>query len=161
MKKHRPVELKALEPDDLHNLFKKVYVEVNGFIPPELSTMDFAHVHRELGKLGFTHVVDGNDRIQLVNRLEDYYRVEAAANANEIVMMPEGETFRRVANFVDLILEPEDADSVIGDLFEDYSRRCGMERGHLKRWLIAQVCWIIFGRALDIVRRAVRARAGK
>jgi hypothetical protein len=161
MKKPRPIELKALEPVDLHNLFKKLFVEVNGFIPTELSTMDFDHIHRQLGKLGFTHVVDGNDRIELVNRLEDYYRVEAAATANKILMMPEGETFRRVANFVDLILEPEAADSVIGDLFEDYSRRCGMGRGHLKRWLIAQLGWIIFGRALDIVRRAVRARAGK
>ncbi len=65
------------------------------------------------------------------------------------------------ANFLDLLLEPEAAEEAIGNLSELYERRLVVNPGHAKRWLVAQVVWIVFGRAMDVFGRFMRARAGK
>lgn len=69
--------------------------------------------------------------------------------------------FNGVANFLDLLLEPEAAENAVGNLAELYVRRLAVNPGHAKRWLIAQVVWIVFGRAMDLFGRFTRARAGK
>jgi hypothetical protein len=69
--------------------------------------------------------------------------------------------FNTLAKFLDLILEPDEAESTIGDLAESYARRLWADPGHAQRWLVAQVGWIVFGRAMDVFRRFMRARAGK
>ena len=69
--------------------------------------------------------------------------------------------FNTLAKFLDLILEPDEAESTIGNLAELYARRLRADPGHAQRWLVAQVVWIVFGRAMDVFRRFMRARAGK
>jgi hypothetical protein len=69
--------------------------------------------------------------------------------------------FNTVAKFLDLILEPDKAESTIVNLAELYERRLRADPGHAQRWLFAQVGWIVFGRAMDLFRRFMRARAGK
>lgn len=69
--------------------------------------------------------------------------------------------FNSLAHFLDLLLEPDAADDVIGNLRELYARRLAVDSAHAKRWLVAQVVWIVFGRAIDILGRVMRARAGK
>jgi hypothetical protein len=69
--------------------------------------------------------------------------------------------FNTLAKFLDLILEPDKAESTIGNLAELYERRLWADPRHAQRWLVAQVGWIVFGRALDLFRRFMRARAGK
>jgi len=74
---------------------------------------------------------------------------------------PQARKFLSAAKFVDLILEPEAAESAIGDLAEGFQRRAPLDGGHAIRWLWAQVAWLTFNRVLNVVRRVVRARAGK
>ena len=69
--------------------------------------------------------------------------------------------FNTLAKFLDLILEPDKAESTIGNLAELYERRLWADPSHAQRWLVAQVGWIVFGRAMDVFRRFMRARAGK
>jgi hypothetical protein len=69
--------------------------------------------------------------------------------------------FNRAAMFLDLALEPDAADDAIGNIAELYARRLDVNPGHAKRWLVAQVTWIVFGRAMDLFGRFMRARAGK
>jgi hypothetical protein len=69
--------------------------------------------------------------------------------------------FNGVADFLDLLLEPEAAEDAIDNLAEVYVRRLAANPGHAKRWLIAQVIWIIYGRAMDVFGRFMKARAGK
>jgi hypothetical protein len=69
--------------------------------------------------------------------------------------------FRGAANIVDLLLEPESAESAIGDLEERYRRRVKIDAAHAKRWLIIQVGWLAFGRAMELLGRFSAARAGK
>jgi hypothetical protein len=69
--------------------------------------------------------------------------------------------FETLANVLDLLLEPEAAEDAIGNLAELYARRVAVGPGHAKRWLVAQVIWIIYGRAMDLFGRFMRARAGK
>jgi hypothetical protein len=69
--------------------------------------------------------------------------------------------FNTLAKFLDLILEPDKAESAIGNLAELYERRLRADPVHAQRWLVAQVGWIVFGRAMDVFRRVMRARAGK
>jgi hypothetical protein len=69
--------------------------------------------------------------------------------------------FNWVASVLDLLLEPDTAEEAIGDLAELYVRRRAVNPGHAKRWLIAQFLWIVFGRAMDVFGRFMRARAGK
>jgi hypothetical protein len=76
-------------------------------------------------------------------------------------MSPEGDFFRGLANFVDLVLEPDSAESAIGNLDELYRRRVVTNPGHAKRWLVAQVIWIAFGRAMELLAKFSAARAGK
>ena len=74
---------------------------------------------------------------------------------------PESRRFIKAAKFIDLILEPEAAESAIGDLAEGFQRRAPLDRSHATRWLWAQVARLTFHRVLDLVRNVVRARAGK
>jgi hypothetical protein len=70
--------------------------------------------------------------------------------------------FNSLAKFVDLILDDDDkAESTIGNLAELYGRRLSADRGHAQRWLVMQVGWIVFGRAMDVLHRFMRARAGR
>jgi hypothetical protein len=69
--------------------------------------------------------------------------------------------FNTLAKFIDLILESDKAESTIGNLAELYARRLRADPSHAQRWLVAQVGWIAFGRAMDLFRRFMRARAGK
>jgi hypothetical protein len=69
--------------------------------------------------------------------------------------------FHRVADFLDLLLEPNEADEAIGNLEELYIRRFATNPHHARRWLFAQAVWIVFGRATDMLHRFMRARAGK
>lgn len=69
--------------------------------------------------------------------------------------------FNTLAKFLDLILEPDKAESTIGNLAELYARRLRADPSHAQRWLVAQVVWIVFGRAMDVFRRLMRARAGR
>jgi hypothetical protein len=69
--------------------------------------------------------------------------------------------FNMLAKFLDLILEPDKAESTIGNLAELYWRRLRADPSHAQQWLVAQVGWIVFGRAMDVFRRFMRARAGK
>jgi hypothetical protein len=69
--------------------------------------------------------------------------------------------FGRIQQFVDLLLEPESAESAIANLDELYRRRLAKNPGHAKRWLVAQVGWIVFGRAMELFGRFSAARAGK
>jgi hypothetical protein len=69
--------------------------------------------------------------------------------------------FNWVASVLDLLLEPDTAEEAIGDLAELYVRRRAVNPGHAKRWLIVQFLWIVFGRAMDVFGRFMRARAGK
>jgi hypothetical protein len=69
--------------------------------------------------------------------------------------------FGTLANFLDLLLEPDAAENAIGNLAELYLRRLATNPRHAKRWLFAQVLWIIYGRAMDVFGRFVKARAGK
>jgi hypothetical protein len=69
--------------------------------------------------------------------------------------------FRRMANFIDLLLEPESAESAIGDLRERYRQRAETDAAHAKRWLIVQVGWLAFERAMQLLGRFSAARAGK
>jgi hypothetical protein len=69
--------------------------------------------------------------------------------------------FDRIQQFVDLILEPDSAESAIGNLEELYRRRLAVNPGHAKRWLIAQVGWLMFRRAMELLRTFSAARAGK
>jgi hypothetical protein len=70
--------------------------------------------------------------------------------------------FHRAEMFLDLIHdEPGAAEAAVGNLRELYARRLAVNPGHAKRWLIAQTAWIVFGRAMDVLRRFNRARAGK
>ena len=66
-----------------------------------------------------------------------------------------------IADGIDLLLEPEAADGVIGDLAEGYAKRLHRGHAHAKRWLVAQFVWVIFGRVLDLYGRFSKARAGK
>jgi hypothetical protein len=63
--------------------------------------------------------------------------------------------------FLDLILEPDAAEDALGNLAELYARRLAVNPSHAKRWLIAQVVWIVYGRAMDVWGRFTTARAGK
>jgi hypothetical protein len=69
--------------------------------------------------------------------------------------------FNTLAKFLDLILEPDEAESTIGDLAESFAPRFRADPGHAQWWLVAQVGWIVFGRAMDVFRHFMRARAGK
>ena len=69
--------------------------------------------------------------------------------------------FETLANVLDLLLEPDAAEDAIGNLAELYARRLAVNPGHAKRWLVAQVLWMVFGRAIDLFGRIMRARAGK
>jgi hypothetical protein len=69
--------------------------------------------------------------------------------------------FRGAANIIDLLLEPDDAESTIGDLAERYRLRVETNPAHAKRWLIVQVGWLAFGRAMELLARFSAARAGK
>jgi hypothetical protein len=69
--------------------------------------------------------------------------------------------FNTLAKCLDLILEPDKAESTIGDLAESYAPRLRADPGHAQRWLWAQVCRIVFERAMDVFRLFMRARAGK
>lgn len=66
-----------------------------------------------------------------------------------------------IVQILDLALDPKKADEVIGDLLEQYPRRLAFSPGHAKRWFVAQAAWIIFNRALDVIRQVAAARAGK
>jgi hypothetical protein len=72
-----------------------------------------------------------------------------------------GPLFNRAAMFLDLALEPDAAEDAISNLAELYARRLAVNPGHAKRWLVAQVLWVVFGRAMDLFSRFTRARAGK
>lgn len=76
-------------------------------------------------------------------------------------MSPDGVFFLRFANFLDLALEPDSAESAIANLDELYCRRVATNRGHAKRWLLAQVIWIVFGRVIELLAKYSAARAGK
>jgi uncharacterized Zn finger protein (UPF0148 family) len=69
--------------------------------------------------------------------------------------------FNTLAKFLDLILKPDNAESAIVILAELYERRLRADPSHAQRWLVAQVGWIVFGRAMDVFRHFMRARAGK
>jgi hypothetical protein len=69
--------------------------------------------------------------------------------------------FHRLERFIDILLEPEKAESAIANLDELYRRRLELDGGHAKRWLIAQVGWIVFGRGMELLRMFSAARAGK
>ena len=69
--------------------------------------------------------------------------------------------FQGTAMLLDMILEPVSAEDAIGNLAELYASRVAVNPGHAQRWLIAQVFWIVFGRAMDLFGRFMRARAGK
>jgi hypothetical protein len=69
--------------------------------------------------------------------------------------------FQWFGNFIDLILEPESAESAIANLDELYQRRLTRNPVHAKRWLIAQVGWIALGRAMELLSKFSAARAGK
>ena len=93
-------ELTTLSPDDLRKLFIKIYVAVNGEIAPELLTINYTLVHQLFSKGGFTHVVDGHDRLAfLIGSHENFsfYPVEPAVSANYFAIVPEGATFRVAA----------------------------------------------------------------
>ena len=66
-----------------------------------------------------------------------------------------------IVQILDLALDPKKADEVIGDLLEQYPRRLAFGPGHAKRWLVAQIGWVLFGRAPDVIRQVAAARAGK
>jgi hypothetical protein len=66
-----------------------------------------------------------------------------------------------MVQLLDLVLDPKKADEVIGDLLEQYPSRLALGSGHAKRWLVAQAAWIVFDRALDVIRQVAAARAGK
>ena len=74
---------------------------------------------------------------------------------------PQTRRFHSAAKIIDMIFEPEAAESAIGDLAEGFQRRAPKDSGHATRWLWAQVAWLTFNRALAVVRSVVRARAGK
>lgn len=62
---------------------------------------------------------------------------------------------------IDIIEAPGHAESVIGDLQEQYYKRLLSSPKRAKRWLIAQTALILYGWILDLMRQFVRARAGK
>jgi len=72
-----------------------------------------------------------------------------------------GRLFKILTNLVDFVLDPDSAESTIGDLSEHYARRVAEDPGHAKWWLVAQVIRIISGRALDVFGHFMRARMGK
>ena len=96
-------------------------------------------------------------------RTDDRVRVisYALTASTPLLTAPHTRAFLNASKFIDLILEPEDAENLIANLHEGFQRRAALEGGHARRWLWAQVGWIAFGRALDVVRNVVRARAGK
>src|SRR5208337_2399540 len=67
--------------------------------------------------------------------------------------------FNMAADFLDLLLEPDAAESAIGNLAELYLTRFAANPRHARRWIIAQVLWITYGRAMDVFGRFTRARA--
>ena len=69
--------------------------------------------------------------------------------------------FDHVQQFLDLILEPESAESAIANFDELYRRLLATNPRHAKRWLIAQVGWLVFRRAMELLRMFSAARAGK
>ena len=72
-----------------------------------------------------------------------------------------GRLFNALANFLDLLLEPDAAETAIGDLAEMYRQRSERSPGYAKVWLVVQVGWLVYGRAMDVYSRFTRARAGK
>ena len=164
MRKCRPIKINVDDPDQLRDVLNKCYAKVNG-VKLTMGRDSFKEMGLTLKKRGVTHVVEVESTLEFVSQLDErhrkIFRVGAEVIANDIAITPEGETFRRVANFIDLILEPEDAEDLIANLDEGFQRRAAVEGGHGRRWLWAQVGWIMFGRALDVVRSVVRARAGK
>jgi hypothetical protein len=66
-----------------------------------------------------------------------------------------------IVQILDLVLDPKKADEVIGDLLEQYPRRLSISGAHAKRWLVVQAAWIVFDRALDVIRQVAAARAGR
>ena len=65
-----------------------------------------------------------------------------------------------IVQILDIALDHRKADEVIGDLLEQYPRGRALGPGHAKRWLVAQTAWVIFYRALDVIRQVAAARAG-
>jgi hypothetical protein len=72
-----------------------------------------------------------------------------------------GRLFNALAKFLDLLLEPDAAETAIGDLAEMYRQRSERSPGYAKVWLLVQVGWLVYGRAMDVYSRFTRARAGK
>ena len=73
----------------------------------------------------------------------------------------EARWFQSLARLIDLLLEPDNAESAIANLDEAYRRRLATHPGHARRWLFAQFGWIVFGRAMELLRTFSAARAGK
>jgi hypothetical protein len=69
--------------------------------------------------------------------------------------------FQRVRRWIDYCLEPESADTAVANLEELYLRRLAVDPGHAKWWLFVQFAWLVFGRAIELLRTFSAARAGK
>lgn len=69
------------------------------------------------------------------------------------------EFFFRMSQVIDLILDPSDSESVIGDLRESYEIRRLHDARHARRWLRVQALTVLIKRVLNLLSLA-RARAG-
>jgi hypothetical protein len=123
-------------------------------------------------------VADGSDPgakilIELKQTIEEM-SASSPANPSKFHVLPiewgrirkateskEARWFQSFARLIDLILEPDSAESAIANLDEAYRRRLATHPGHAKRWLIAQVVWIVYGRATELLGTFSAARAGK
>src|SRR5271166_1022220 len=89
--------------------------------------------------------------VEFVRTHPDTDQEETIFKVSVVAPTPEATRFFGIAaQIIDLVLEPEAAESAIVNLSELYVRRHRMSSGHAKRWLIAQLGWIVFGRAMDV-----------
>lgn len=86
--------------------------------------------------------------------------LERAQRNTDALRGVEEEAFGFLVQIIDLALPYDQAEPIIGDLWEAYLRRLPTG-GHAKRWLMVQIGWVLFNRAVDILRQVAAARAGK
>jgi len=164
MVKRRLININPDDPEQLHDVLRKCYTTIHS---SKADRNRYAKIFRDLETNEVPYKVVRNSTFHIVTYLdkstgkETVFGVRAGVVGREIAKAREGKTFRGMAHFIDLILEPEAAESAIGDLAEGFQRRAPLDLGHATRWLWAQVARLTFHRALDIVRSVALARAGK
>lgn len=111
-------------------------------------------------RIGVVRELTKSDLAHLAKSESDLLRSQVLEMMRHSADRP-AQRFNKLAKFLDLILEPDKAESTIGNLAELYGRRLRADPSHAQRWLVAQVGWIVFGRAMDVFHRFMRARAGR